>query len=194
MLTSTPGTLAEAARLLNNGGVVVLPTDTVYGIAAHPAHPAAVARIRVIKGRADDKPVALLASGIQAVTAFGAAMPPAARKLAETYWPGALTMVLPCGQVYEGFRVPDHPFTRALLEACGGTLRVTSANLSGSMPALSAAAALRDVGLEADMVIDGGISPEGVASTVIRVSEDGAVQILREGALAATEILRASLA
>lgn len=182
--------MAAAADLLKSGGVVVLPTDTVYGIAAHPARPEAVERIRVIKGRADDKPVALLASGIQAVTAFGAAMPAAARQLADAYWPGALTLVLPCGQVYEGFRMPDHPFTRDLLEACGGTLRVTSANLSGSMPALSAAAALRDVGLEADMVIDGGVSPGGVASTVVRVSADGAVQILREGAIIADDIFQ----
>ena len=187
--TPTPATLTAAAELLNSGGVVILPTDTVYGIAAHPARPEAVERIRAIKGRADDKPVALLASGIQAVTAFGAAMPAAARRLADAYWPGALTLVLPCGIGYEGFRVPDHAFTMALLVACGGTLRVTSANLSGSMPALSAAAALRDVGLEADMVIDGGISPGGVASTVVRVRADGAIRILREGAIAASAII-----
>jgi len=187
--TPTPATLTAAAELLNSGGVVILPTDTVYGIAAHPARPEAVERIRAIKGRADDKPVALLASGIQAVTAFGAAMPAAARRLADAYWPGALTLVLPCGIGCEGFRVPDHAFALALLEACGGTLRVTSANLSGSMPALSAAAALRDVGLEADMVIDGGVSPGGVASTVVRVSADGAIRILREGAIAASAII-----
>ncbi len=164
---------------------MVLPTDTVYGIAAHPACPDAVKRIRAIKGRAAGKPVALLASGVNAVTAFGATLPPAARKLADAYWPGALTLVLPCGNVYEGFRVPDHPFTLALLEACGGTLRVTSANLSGRMPALSAAAALKDVGLESDMVIDGGVSPGGVPSTVVRVDREGHIQILREGAIVA---------
>jgi L-threonylcarbamoyladenylate synthase len=186
--TTTPETLAAAAGLLKSGGVVVLPTDTVYGIAAHPAHPEAVERIRVIKGRDDGKPVALLASSTQAVTAFGATMPTVAQQLAHAYWPGALTLVLPCGEIYEGFRVPDHPFTRALLEACGGTLRVTSANRSGNMPALSATTALHDVGLEADMVIDGGIAPGGIASTVVQISADGTVRILREGVITAAAI------
>ncbi len=181
---------ASTARRLRDGGVVILPTDTVYGIAAHPACPCAVARICTIKGRPTGKPIALLASDAEAVAAFGAAFPPAARRLAAAFWPGALTLVLPCGDVYEGFRVPDHDATRALLAACGGTLRVTSANLSGAMPATSAAEALKDVGLEADLTIDGGVSPGGVPSTVVKVEPDGALTVLREGAIAADEIRR----
>ena len=183
-------TLANAARLLRAGGVAVIPTDTVYGIAAHPACAAAVARICTIKGRPTGKPIALLASGTAAVAAFGAVFPPAARRLAAAYWPGALTLVLPCGADYEGFRVPGHEATRALIAACGGTLRVTSANLSGAMPAVSAAGALKDVGLEADLVIDGGISPGGVASTVVKIGADGTLTVLREGAIPAADIRR----
>jgi L-threonylcarbamoyladenylate synthase len=124
------------------------------------------------------------------VAAFGAAFPPArapARRclLARGAHPGPA-----CGDVYEGFRVPDHDATRALLAACGGTLRVTSANLSGAMPATSAAEALKDVGLEADLTIDGGVSPGGVPSTVVKVEPDGALTVLREGAIAADEIRR----
>ncbi len=182
--------LETAARLLRAAGVAVIPTDTVYGIAAHPACPAAVARICTIKGRPAGKPIALLAADADAVTAFGATFPVAARRLAVAYWPGALTLVLPCGTEYEGFRVPDHAFTRALLAACGGTLRVTSANLSGAMPAVSAVDALKDVGLEADLVIDGGVSPGGVASTVVKAEADGTLTILREGAIASAEIFR----
>jgi L-threonylcarbamoyladenylate synthase len=115
---------------------------------------------------------------------------PVAQRLAAAYWPGALTLVLPCGPEHEGFRVPDHAFTRSLLAACGGTLRVTSANLSGAMPALSAVDALKDVGLEADLVIDGGVSPGGVASTVVKVDANGALIVLREGAIPSAEILR----
>lgn len=189
-----PQTLSDAARLLKAGGIAVIPTDTVYGIAAHPACLSAVARICAIKGRPTGKPIALLASDTAAVVRYGAAFSSAARRLADAYWPGALTLVLPCGKSYEGFRVPDHPFTRRLLEACGGTLRVTSANLSGAMPAVSAAAALKDVGLEADLVIDGGVSPGGVASTVVKVGSDGALTILREGALSADAIRRAASA
>ena len=181
---------AEAARLLRDGGVAIIPTDTVYGIAAHPGCADAVERIRMIKGRPTGKPIALLAADMEAVRAFGATLPPAAERLARAFWPGALTLVLPCGETEEGFRVPDHDAVRELLAACGGTLRVTSANLSGAMPAVSAVEALRDVGLEADTVIDGGVCPGGVASSVVRVGADGVVTILRDGAILAANVLR----
>ncbi|MDR2849990.1 MAG: threonylcarbamoyl-AMP synthase [Verrucomicrobiota bacterium] len=192
MRSATFESHAEAVRLLRGGGVVILPTDTVYGIAAHPGCEAAVARICTIKGRPTGKPIALLAADLAAVLAFGASLPPAARRLAEAFWPGALTLVLPCGAGEEGFRVPDHAAARALLAGCGGTLRVTSANLSGAMPAVSAVEALRDVGLEADLVIDGGVCPGGVASSVVRVAPDGTLAVLREGAISSDSILRAS--
>ncbi|HRR35360.1 MAG TPA: L-threonylcarbamoyladenylate synthase [Kiritimatiellia bacterium] len=179
----------RAAALLRAGGVVIIPTDTVYGIAAHPACADAVARLCTIKGRPTGKPIALLAADLASVLAHGAILPPAARSLAARFWPGALTLVLTCGGVEEGFRVPDHPETRRLLAACGGTLRVTSANLSGAMPAVSAVEALRSIGLEADLVIDGGMCPGGVASSVVRVRPDGAVEILREGAIPADALV-----
>lgn len=190
MQAPTHETLAAAARLLRAGGVAVIPTDTVYGIAAHPDCPSAVARICTIKGRPTGKPIALLAADVQAVTAFGATLPPAAQRLAHAYWPGALTLVLPCAAGDEGFRVPDHDATRVLLASCGGTLRVTSANLSGAMPACSAVDALKDVGLEADLVIDDGVSPGGVPSTVVKVASDGTLTVLREGAILAADIHR----
>ncbi len=190
MHTPTPETIATAARILRAGGVAVIPTDTVYGIAAHPACSSAVARICTIKGRPTGKPIALLAADADAVTAFGAVLPPAARRLADADWPGALTLVLPSGAVSEGFRVPDHDATRTLIRACGGALRVTSANLSGQMPATSAVDALKDVGLEADLVIDDGVSPGGIPSTVVKVDADGALTVLREGAISAEEIRR----
>ena len=192
----TPAThttcLQQAAELLLAGGVVVIPTDTVYGIAAHPAHPAAVQRICSIKGRQESKPIALLAANAAAVTQFGARFPPAAASLAAKFWPGALTLVLACenGQ-NEGFRVPAHDWTRALLAACGGVLRVTSANLSGAQPAASAVAALQSVGMEADLVIDDGTSPGGVASSVARVTT-GEVEILRVGAIHEADIRAAT--
>ena len=190
MHAPTPETIATTARLLRAGGVAIIPTDTVYGIAAHPACASAVERICTIKGRPTGKPIALLAADMQAVLAFGAVLPSAAQRLAAAYWPGALTLVLPCGGAYEGFRVPDHDATRALLVACGGTLRVTSANLSGAMPACSAVDALNDVGLVADLVIDGGVSPGGVASTVVKVEADGALTVIREGAIPSADIRR----
>ena len=179
VLPCTEETLDAAADVLNRGGVAVIPTDTVYGLAAHPAHPDAVERLYSIKGRDARKPIALLAADADAVSAFGATMPPPAATLAAERWPGALTLVLPCGDGFEGFRVPDHAWTRRLLAKCGGTLRVTSANLSGQRPATDAPQALADVGLSADLVIDDGISPGGIPSTVIKVLPDGTLQTLR---------------
>ena len=182
--------ISTAAGILNAGGVVVIPTDTVYGIAAHPAPKDTVARICTIKGRPTGKPIALLASEPEAVERFGASFPAVAQRLASLYWPGALTLVLPCAEVFEGFRVPAHDGARELIAACGGVLRVTSANLSGEMPATSAVAALKDVGLEADLVLDGGVSPGGVASTVVKVATDGKLTVIREGAIRSEDILK----
>jgi tRNA threonylcarbamoyl adenosine modification protein (Sua5/YciO/YrdC/YwlC family) len=168
--------LAAAAAALNAGQVVVIPTDTVYGLAARPDFPEAVARLYTIKGRAEGKPIALLASGAEAA---GRYISPEAVALASPHWPGALTVV----SRGEGVRVPDHGWTRARIAECGGALRVTSANLSGRKEATDAAAALSDVGLSADIVVDDGVSPGGVPSTVVKVGDGGAVEILREGAV-----------
>jgi len=190
MLPLSSNSIAQAATLLNEGGVVVVPTDTVHGIAAHPDHPEALARICTIKGRATGKPIALLAADVSAVERFGAQFSATAHSLAERYWPGALTLVLPCGETFEGFRVPAHQGACALLAACGGVLRVTSANLSGEMPAVSAVSALKEVGLEADLVLDDGVSPGGVPSTVVKVTQAGEITVLREGAILAEDIFR----
>ena len=169
----------QAAEVLNRGGVAVIPTDTVYGLAARPDFEAAVDRLYTIKGREAKKPIALLASDVEAIGRFGYPVEGKARELAEKYWPGALTLVIGA----EGFRIPDHDKTRELIAACGGVLRVTSANLSGRRPATDAPQALKDVGLSADYVVDDGVSPGGVPSTVVRVATDGSIEVLREGAI-----------
>ena len=181
------GGLAAAATVLNSGGVAVIPTDTVYGLAAHPSFPAAVERLYSIKGREARKPIALLAADAAAAARFlGGSLPPGAAELAARHWPGALTLVLPYadGATFEGLRVPDHAWTRRLLAACGGVLRVTSANLSGRQPATDAASALSDVGLSADLVVDDGVSPGGAASTVVKIDASGSITLLRPGPIA----------
>ena len=178
------GGLEEAVRVLSGGGVAVIPTDTVYGLAAHPDFPDAVARLYSIKERDGRKPVALLAADARSAARFlGRELPARAAALASRFWPGALTLVLETadGSRFEGVRVPDHDWTRRLLARCGGVLRVTSANMSGRRPATDAMAALAEVGLSADLVVDGGVSPGGIASTVAKVSEDGSLQVLRQG-------------
>ena len=171
LVRSDEAGLAAAAETLLAGGVVVIPTDTVYGLAAHPSFPAAVERLYTIKGREAKKPIALLASGPEAT--------PVRHELTAK-WPGGLTIVYDG----EGYRVPDHAWTRRLLARCGGLLRVTSANPSGRRPATDAPGALADVGLSADLVVDDGVSAGGVPSTVVRVAPTGEVEILREGAIA----------
>jgi L-threonylcarbamoyladenylate synthase len=160
--------LEAAAKVLLAGGVAVIPTDTVYGLAAHPDFPEAVDRLYTIKGREAKKPIALLAASVEAT--------PVKHRLTEK-WPGGLTIVFGG----EGYRVPDHDWTRRLLAKCGGLLRVTSANLSGQRAATDAPQALADVGLSADIVVDDGISPGGVPSTVVKV-DGGHIEVLRLGA------------
>lgn len=170
--------MEAAVRILRNGGVAVIPTDTVYGLAAHPGSPAAVERLYTIKARAAGKPIALLAADPSSAARF---IGEDAAELGARYWPGALTVV--AGG--EGVRVPDHEWTRELLRRCGGTLRVTSANMSGRRAATDAPAALADVGLSADLVVDDGVSPGGMASTVVRF-ESGTVTVLRKGPIEVT--------
>ncbi len=179
----SPADLDELAALFRAGGIVLVPTDTVYGVAAAPGREDALARIVAAKGRDPSKPCQLLAASADAAARAGIPLPPRAAALARAFWPGALTLVLDrTGGGTEGVRVPDHATARALCEAAGGLLRCTSANHSGEPPARTAdeaAAALPS----ADALVDGGPAPGGVASTVARVAADGSLAVFREAAI-----------
>lgn len=170
----------EVAAALLAGGVGVIPTDTVYGLAAHPDCPSAVDRLYSVKEREGGKPIALLASDADAVARFGFPLVGKAAELAAAGWPGALTLVVEnaIGRI-EGFRVPAHEWTRRLIAKCGGVLRVTSANLSGEPAAASAADAISQIGDRIDFIVDDGLSRIGTASKVIRVSPSGETRTLR---------------
>jgi len=170
------------ADALLHGGVALVPTDTVYGLAAHPDFPDALRRIYEIKGRDFNKPVAFLASDASAPARFGARVSPAVAAFARRFWPGSLTLILDCGETTEGFRVPDLGFTRELLAACGGLLRVTSANLSGQPAATRFDEVPASVLARCDAAVDAGPSRVGVASTVVRDAPSGWT-VLREGAV-----------
>ena len=184
MMTTLPfdeNGIAQAQAVLARGGVVIVPTETVYGVACHPDFPEALERIRAMKHRDRDKPFQLLAADVAAVWADGAARSPGAERLA-THWPGALTLVLPTAKGHtEGYRVPDLPLLRHLIAQCGGLLRCTSVNLSGVPPARDAREAAAALGEAVDLVLDGGPARLGVASTVAALGADGAVTILRQG-------------
>ncbi|MBI2441188.1 MAG: threonylcarbamoyl-AMP synthase [Lentisphaerae bacterium] len=181
----------EVVAALRRGELVIVPTDTVYGVAADPNVPGAIERLCRAKHRPDNKPIPLLAADCRQVEACQVELGPIGRALAARYWPGALTMVLKTGNTWEGFRVPDHPATQAVLRAFGGVLRVTSANLSAEAPALTAEAAVKALGTAVSLVLDAGRAPGGVPSTVIKI-EQGQYQVLREGAIKSAEIAAAA--
>lgn len=183
--------ISRAVEALRHGALVIMPTDTVYGLAASPSVPCAVEKLYSVKHRDAEKPIPLLASGIGAVEEFGAVMGEAERRLAEKFWPGPLTLILDVKgcEKKEGFRVPDHDGARELLELAGGVLRVTSANESGKPPALTAGDAKKFLGKSVEVILDAGRVPDGAPSTVVRIrvsasgKENSEVEILRKGVI-----------
>jgi len=179
--------LAEAVAALRRGELVVVPTETVYGLAADARAPGALDKIYEAKGRPKDKALAFFATDVDEIRKSGAAVSGAAERLARAFWPGPLTLVLPKNDGFEGFRVPDHEVALELLRKAGTVLAVTSANRSGLPPALNASDAAYALGSSVALVLDAGPSDGGVPSTVVKVTGDD-VEILREGAISRDEI------
>lgn len=187
-----PDAVTEAVLAMQAGGIVGIPTETVYGIGVIP-RPEALAAVIRAKQRPEEKGIALLIDGLDQVDGLVELSPPA-RRLAERCWPGPLTLVLPLrhpGLVPEaitggrdtlGLRIPDHPVPRALARSLG-PIAVTSANRSGQAPARTALELVASVGPSLALVLDDGPVRGGVASTVVAVDAAGAWRILREGAL-----------
>jgi len=175
------GLIEEAKAVLDAGGLVIVPTETVYGIACNPAVPGAMDRLIAAKGRDGDKPIARLAADPAQVALSAKKWNAGLQALADTYWPGPLTIVLETSKSWTGFRIPDHAVALELAKACGSTLALTSANLSGEPDTKTAQEAMASV--EADLVLDSGPSADqAVPSTVVKV--DGKkIRCLREGCL-----------
>jgi L-threonylcarbamoyladenylate synthase len=194
MVVSARTDECEAVRLaveaLKAGLLVVLPTDTVYGLAADPRVQGAEDRLRTAKGREPDKPIPILAADMASIVSGGVSMNDFERRLAAAFWPGPLTLVLQAANREEGFRVPDYAVTRRVLKACGGLLRVTSANLSGEEPARTAAEAAEVLAGRIAMVLDDGPSPGGTPSSVARVT-NGVLAVIRAGAISREALERA---
>ena len=183
------GAVAEAAAALARGELVAFPTDTVYGLAAGHDH---VLKLFAAKGRPREKRIPVLLADIANLDA-SAIVTPLGRRLAQRFWPGPLTIVLTApGRGNIAFRVPDHDVARQLLAAAGGGLPVTSANRSGAPECRTAEQVLEQLDGRIGLVLDGGRTPSGVASTVVDCTGDEPV-ILREGAIP-HEALEAALA
>ncbi len=178
--------LERARDTLRAGGLVIVPTETVYGIACDPSVPGALDKLIAAKGRDGDKPIARLAADGEQVKATALNWNAGLEALTEKWWPGPLTIVLETADGWTGYRVPDHPVAIGLAKSCGRTLALTSANLSGEPDTKTAAEA--SAAVAADLALDSGPSAEqAIPSTVIKV-DGGRVEPLREGKVPFVEI------
>jgi L-threonylcarbamoyladenylate synthase len=183
--------VADAARLILAGEPVAVPTETVYGLAADATNAEAVARIYAAKGRPSFNPLIVHVLDGEAAERL-AIFSGAARAVAAAFWPGPVTLVLPLREGGElapavtaglgtvAVRCPAHPAMRALLDACGRPLAAPSANASGRISPVSAAHVLSTLSGRLKLILDGGISEEGLESTIVRIDEAG-VALLRPG-------------
>lgn len=193
----TDRAVARAAEALERGLLVAFPTETVYGLGADASSAAAVDRIFATKGRPRSHPLIVHVADVDGLDRLGRDVPPVARKLADAFWPGPLTLIVPRsdavapeatgGRDSVGLRVPDHPLTLDLLRRFGGGVAGPSANRFGSVSPTTAAHVVDDLGRAVDVVLDGGPCRVGLESTIVDVTGPSPV-LLRPGGIAAVEL------
>lgn len=199
-LTGTPAdaaAYAEAGALVRAGEVVAFPTETVYGLGANALNPEAVAKIFAAKGRPQDNPLIVHIADFQDIYALVAEVPAAAKKLADAFWPGPLTVILPksdkipdavsAGLATVAVRYPAHPVAQAVIQACGVPLAAPSANRSGSPSPTNAKYVLDDMDGRIPLILDGGGSQVGVESTVVTLATE-VPRVLRPGGVTVEQL------
>ena len=189
--------ISRAVQILRDGGVIALPTDTLYGISANALDPEAAAKVFSIKGREERSPLPIFVSDSEDLFRYGRDVPDAAVRIAEIFWPGKLTIVVRKSDLIPdvvsggldtvGLRIPDHPAPREIVAQLGAPITATSANVSGKPALTSAEDVVAELGSRLDLVLDGGILAPSAPSTVIDVTADPP-RILRQGALSASDI------
>ncbi len=194
VLKYTPESVGKAAEILAEGGIVGIPTETVYGLAADALNEKAVAAIFEAKGRPQDNPLIVHISSVDTLPKLVKEIPEVAVKLAERFWGGPLTMIFPKSDIIPdvtsggldtvAVRMPSSEAARAIIEACGFPLAAPSANLSGSPSPTMAEHVFRDMEGRIPLIIDGGACSCGVESTVI-CFRNGKIHILRPGGVTA---------
>jgi L-threonylcarbamoyladenylate synthase len=191
MTTFAPAQIAEAAAAICRGEVVAFPTETYYGLAADALDTVALDRLFALKGRDGEKASALLVADMAMFAGLCTEVPMRARELVTKHWPGPLTIALPARPdlpaaiVYQGCvaaRVSSHPLAQALVVFAGRPITATSANPAGAAPARTAAEVRDHFGTEALHVLDGGQTPGGATSTLVRL-RGAAIEVLRQGAI-----------
>jgi L-threonylcarbamoyladenylate synthase len=191
---------SESVRLLKQGQLVALPTETVYGLAANAFNPAAVQSIYKVKGRPPQNPIIIHISSLAMARACLAAWPSSAEILARQFWPGPLTLVLPkstlipdivtAGGQTVGVRFPLHPFTRRVIELCDFPLAAPSANPANQVSPTAAHHVLQSLGGKIPLIVDAGPTSVGIESTVLDLSGELPV-VLRPGMISARQIAAA---
>jgi len=189
--------IAEAAKWIVLGRVVAIPTDTLYGLAVDPFRAAAVARAFEVKGRGADRALPLIAADVAQIAQQIGALSPLAQRLADRYWPGPLTMLMPAPQSLAadvsagtgavGVRVPADDIARAVCAASGRVVTATSANISGMPPTPDPEVVEATLGGRIDFLLDAGPSPGGPPSTIVDVTSDEP-RLIRAGAISWEEI------
>jgi L-threonylcarbamoyladenylate synthase len=196
-----PTIIAQAAAVLRDGGLVAFPTETVYGLGANALDAKAVARIFEAKARPAWNPVIAHVDSIDDARAITSAWPPIATVLAETFWPGPLTIVLPkhpsvpdaltAGLPAVAVRLPNHPVARALIAALGAPVAAPSANRFTELSPTTAEHVLESLGDRVDMILDGGSSDVGIESTVVDLTGE-TPRLLRPGIIGRDALERAT--
>lgn len=186
----------QAAKLIEAGDVVALPTDTVYGLVADASNPTAVDKVYEVKGRPQTKPLIVLVANLKQAKGYVAKLTTEAKILAKHFWPGALTIILPkgekaidevtCGQDSIGVRMPNNKIALKVIKKSGCAVVGPSANTSGKPSPTTAQMVADDLGGKLPLIIDGGTSPVGVPSTIISLV--GEPTILRTGSVTKQQI------
>jgi L-threonylcarbamoyladenylate synthase len=191
--------IEKGVTVLERGGVMAFPTDTVYGLGVDAFNPRAVTRIYEIKNRPRHLQLPLLIAQVDQLPILADPIPEIARFLARRFWPGGLTLVLPKADSVPAHlthgstiavRVPDHPVPLALIQRLGGAIVGTSANISGQASALTTEEVRHQLGGRIDFIINGGRCPGGKESTVVDITCESPV-VLRQGIIASQEIEQA---
>ncbi len=198
MLTfQTDASLDRAADIVDRGGVIAFRTDTFYGLGADPFNQPAVAKIKELKGREDNKPILIVISDYDQLDRFISSISATFESLAKRFWPGALTLIgqarselppeITAGTKTVGVRLPHDDSVRSLVRTCGGALTATSANPSQAAPATTAREVQGYFGERLGLILDGGDAQTDRPSTVIDASEDEP-KLIREGVIPWSDI------
>ncbi len=196
ILKTTEDNILTSSRIVTHGGLVIYPTDTVYGLGCDPFNIKAVTQVLKVKGERD-KPLPILASDVESVRRI-AFLSERVGRVAARFWPGPLTLVVPkkpllpdvvtCNLNSVGVRIPQHNVALRLISLSNGLIVGTSANKTGEKPPCTVQEAAEQLGKEVDVILDGGPAPLGAPSTVVDLTQEKP-KILREGSISLEELL-----